>query len=96
MSEENTYGALRKLIKFPSRVDFRIIVEANHAGALDEVRKTIAAIEPDGLLPATAAPRQSAKGNYVSHTVSVTVSAASNLEKIYKAVGMLPFVRHII
>lgn len=92
----DVYSRLQKLLDFPSLVDFRIIVDGKVLNALDEVKKCISAIEPEGLKPITRPGTPSRNGNYVSYTVPVMVSSAQKLETLYKEIARMPCVKHIL
>ncbi|MGN0915659.1 MAG: DUF493 family protein [Succinivibrio sp.] len=96
MSTQDQYSKLEQLIKFPSVIDFRIIVDADVINSLGEIEKVINSIEHGGMRKITQPPRQSAKGNYVSYTVPVKVTCAANLKEIYEKVSALSCVKHIM
>ena len=87
---------LRKLIKYPALVDFRIIIDANCDDALQQITDVCNKIEPNGVKPLTQAPRKSRTGKYFSYTQVVQVSSYENLQEIYKKVGALDCVKHIL
>lgn len=87
---------LRELIKYPSVVDFRIIVESEISDALDQVYAAIGKIEPAGALKIKDAPRRSRTGRYLSYTLPVKVRSYDNLKQIYAEVGSLSCVKHIL
>lgn len=87
---------LRDLIKFPSAIDFRVIVDAEAEEALAVLKDTLSAIEPEGYQGVQGVPRPSRTGRYLSYTVRVKVQSPESLERIYAETGALSFVRHIL
>lgn len=92
----DVYSRLKQLMEFPSLVDFRVIVDAKVINALDEVKKCISAIEPEGLKPISKPGTPSRNGNYISYTIPVMVSSAPKLESLYKEIASMPCVKHIL
>lgn len=88
-------NGLRELIKYPSTVDFRIIVESDVADAMVQVREAVSKIEPNVRDPKDA-PRRSRTGRYLSYTLPVKVRSYENLKRIYAEVGALECVKHIL
>ena len=60
------YKKLEELIKFPSVVGFRVIVDSTVVNSIGEIKKVVDAIEKGGMQEITDPPRKSSKGNYVS------------------------------
>lgn len=87
---------LRKLIKFPALVDFKIIVDANCEDALEQVTSVCQSIEPNGVRALKEPPRKSRTGKYLSYTQVVQISSYEKLQEIYKKVGALDCVKHIL
>lgn len=92
----DSYANLEKLIKFPSIVGLRVIVDSTVVNALVEVENAINEIEKGSMQKITESPRKSSKGNYVSYTVPVKVSKADHLKKLYEKISALPCVKHVI
>ncbi|MBO5565608.1 MAG: DUF493 domain-containing protein [Succinivibrio sp.] len=90
------YANLKKLIKFPSVISFRVIVDAEAPDAIAEVKKAVEEIEHSGVMEITEPPRRSRNGTYISYTLPVKVTSAKNLEAIYKIISMIPSVKHVI
>lgn len=93
---DTQYEKLQKLIKYPSVVEFRVIVDADVGNSIGQIKEVINGIEKGGMREITAPPRKSAKGNYVSYTIPVKVSCAHNLKLIYEKVGAITCVKHIL
>ena len=87
---------IRKLLKYPATVDFRVIVDSGVADALDQVKKLCDAIEPGQVMALKGLPRPSRTGRYLSFTLPVKVSSYENLHRIYNEVGALSCVKHIL
>lgn len=90
------YKKLEELIKFPSVVGFRVIVDSTVVNSIGEIKKVVDAIEKDGMQEITDPPRKSSKGNYVSYTISVKVTTPDNLKALYQKIGALDCVKHVI
>lgn len=93
---EGTPEQMRKLIKYPAVVDFRVIIKNGIDDALEQVRDAINAVEHDGAMPLQGAPRPSRTGKYLSYTQSARVTSYENLHAIYNKVGALACVMHIL
>lgn len=93
---EGTPEQMRKLIKYPAVVDFRVIIKSGIDDAIDQVREAINAIEHDGAMSVKGAPRPSRTGKYISYTQSARVTSYENLHAIYNRVGALDCVMHIL
>ena len=90
------YKKLEELIKFPSVVGFRVIVDSTVVNSIGEIKKVVDAIEKGGMLEITDPPRKSSKGNYVSYTIPVKVTTPDNLKALYQKIGALDCVKHVI
>lgn len=90
-------SGFRELLKFPTVVDFRVIVDAAQSDSLQLLTAGFNQIDPGscgGKLRGT--PRKSSNGRYLSYTIPVRVHSAEKLEQIYREIGALPFVKHIL
>ncbi len=90
------YKKLEELIKFPSVVGFRVIVDSTVVNSIGEIKKVIDTVEKDGMKEITDPPRKSSKGNYVSYTVPVKVTTPENLKALYQKIGALDCVKHVL
>lgn len=90
------YKKLEELIKFPSVVGFRVIVDSTVVNSIGEIKKVVDAIEKGGMQEITDPPRKSSKGNYVSYTIPVKVTTPDNLKALYQKIGSLDCVKHVI
>ena len=87
---------LRKLIKYPAIVDFRVIVDADCKDAVEQVAAACRSVESDGIMPLKEPSRKSRTGKYLSYKQEVKVSSYENLHAIYAKVGALDCVKHIL
>lgn len=90
------YKKLEELIKFPSVVGFRVIVDSTVVNSIGKIKKVIDTVEKDGMKEITDPPRKSSKGNYVSYTVPVKVTTPENLKALYQKIGALDCVKHVL
>lgn len=95
MDEQRT--GFGDLMKFPAVVDFRIIVDAAQSDSLQQLTAGFNQLAPGSCGGRTRGqPRLSRSGRYVSYTLPVRVHSAEKLEQIYREIGALPFVKHIL
>ncbi len=87
---------MRKLIKYPAVVDFRVIIKNGVDDAVAQVQNAINAIEKDGAMALKGSPRPSRTGKYLSYTQEARVTSYENLHAIYNKVGALDCVMHIL
>ena len=85
-----------ELLKFPCIIDFRIIVDALEEDALNKVKQHIEELLPGSVKTVTVSPRVSSNGKYVSYTVPVEVQDADSINKLYKHLGTIKFIKHVI
>ena len=90
------YKKLEELIKFPSVVGFRVIVDSTVVNSIGEIKKVVDAIEKGGMQEITDPPRKRSTGNYVSSTIPVKVTTPANLKALYPQKGALDAVNNEI
>ncbi len=81
-----------ELLEFPCQFPFKVLGVA-HPELADQVVAVLQQHAPGDYSPTT---RPSAKGNYVSVTVTVTVTSKDHLESMYVALGKLELVRMVL
>lgn len=88
------FDRLEQLLEFP--VDFPLKVMGRR---VDEFAQSIAAVVGEhvpGFEPATMELRVSARGTYLSVTVTVRIESREQLERLYRALSSHPLVRVVL
>ena len=86
----------KELMQFPAMVDFRIIIDALEEDGLNKLKAEMNKLTNGQCMEVKGEPRVSSNGKYVSYTLPAKVESAELLKSVYKAVGALPFVKHIL
>ena len=81
-----------ELLDFPCLFPFKVLGVADDA-LVEQVVAVLQQHAPGDYSPTT---RPSAKGNYVSVTVTVTATSKDHLETMYVALGKLELVRMVL
>lgn len=81
-----------ELLEFPCQFPFKVLGVA-HPDLADQVIAVLQQHAPGDYTPTM---RPSAKGNYVSLTISVTAQSKEHLEAMYVALGKLELVRVVL
>jgi uncharacterized protein len=89
-----TFDRIEKLLEFP--VDFPIKVMGKR---VDDFAQTVAAIvgeQVPGFDPAGMDFRSSAKGNYLSVSMTLRIESRAQLERLYRVLGEHPMVKVVL
>lgn len=86
----------KDLMQFPAVIDFRIIIDALEENGLDKLKAHLNKLTNGQCQEVKGEPRVSSNGKYVSYTLPAKVESAELLKSVYKAMGDLPFVKHIL
>lgn len=95
-TRKQSYARLGKIMKFPSEVHFRVIVDASFTDAYNLMVRKVEALDKGSVIVDTPEPRKSRSGRYLSYCLPVKVKSAAMLKRIYETVGALPFVKQIL
>lgn len=93
---EQQQASFKDLLQFPAQVDFRIIVDALVEDVIAKLRSALTDICGRQEYPVLGEPRVSSNGRYVSYTLRANVQSAEMLNKVYKELGSLPCVKHLL
>lgn len=87
-----------QLLKFPCNIDFRIIVDASYENFYEDIKQAATEVVHDEkkIKNIKGKGMHSSKGNYISYIIPINVSSQEELLEVYKKIGNLSFVRHII
>lgn len=81
-----------ELLDFPCQFPFKVL-GVSHPELADQVISVLQLHAPGDYVPTT---KPSAKGNYLSVTVTVTATSKEHLETMYEALGKLELVRVVL
>lgn len=94
--QDKNQPGFKDLMQFPAVVDFRIIIDALEEDGLNKLKAEMNKLTNGQCMEVKGEPRVSSNGKYVSYTLPAKVESAELLKSVYKAVGALPFVKHIL
>ena len=81
-----------ELVEFPSVFSFKVMGLAQD-DLVDQVVAAVQTLAPGDYRPTTKA---SSKGKYYSVAIKVTVTSQEHIESLYKALGAIDAVRHVL
>lgn len=93
---ENQPKGFKELLQFPATLDLRIIIDALELDGLTKLQQHLTTLAGKQDYAVQGEPRVSSNGKYISYTIRVTVDSADTLNWIYKGLGTLAFVKHVL